>query len=342
MVAGERDSQPTCLSEIVHTETIQNHVLHYLGCIERCERDEFFKPGNDLYKHEYEHLLQKLKEERHENSHAKTRKGNGKEKGPDEETKPKDETKLEDHANKTVTKKLKQWQEACETEIRRIKYLRTCLSKDKETQQLVQNIDETVTKWRASEQYKRYLPKVQEWRLRSRRSNSMEHAVEPIASESHAEASNSDQPQNTSAEGLRDAGRPRGQTIRSREDREDYQPEKDYNLHIIEYEEKDPWDGEIEDHHQTARKKHYFFDNKKKIDKVFAEVANLKDPEANPLYKGGIPGRLRYIHLPANNMAVSVCCILPNDQATCHGTSLFKWHANCGISVGRGTILYSL
>lgn len=91
MVAGEHDSQPTCLSEIGHTENIQNHVLRYLGCIERWERDELFKPGNDHYKHEYDHILQRLKEERDEHSQAKTKKGKGKETVLDKEAVPKHE-----------------------------------------------------------------------------------------------------------------------------------------------------------------------------------------------------------------------------------------------------------
>jgi hypothetical protein len=278
MVAGEHDSQPTCLSEIGHTENIQNHVLHYLGCIERWERDELFKPGNDLYKHEYDHILQRLKEERNEHSQAKTKKGKGKETVLDKEAVPKHEpnsSKLEKKAKIDAIDKLKQWQKACDTEIRRIDYLRGCLARDTETKQLVQNIEETATKWKKSEQYK-YLDEVKKWRLKSGRPNTTAQAGEPIASESQGK---------------------RGK----------YEPEKDYNLHMIEYEEKDIWDGESDGQHQSTPKKHHFLDNKKKIGEVFKETTDLKDPDANPLYKGDARGKLRYIHLPANNMTVSVC-----------------------------------
>jgi len=270
MNAGEHDSQPTCLSEIGHTENIQNHVLHYLGCIERCERDDLFEIGNDLYKHEYKHVLQRLKEERDEHSQTKKKKVKGKEKVHEVEPEAIDDSKLGKWAEDLVTGQLEKWKNACDTEIRRIDYLRGCLAKDPETKLLVQNIDETITKWRASEEYKTNLPKVQDW---SGRSNST-----PL---------DSDQP--------------------STEDWRNYEPEKDYNLHIIEYKEKNIWDCESDEEHQTPPEPHHFSDTKKKIDEVFGDEADLNGPADNPLYRAEGHKKLRYIHLPANNMTVSVC-----------------------------------
>ena len=81
----------------------------------------------------------------------------------------------------------------------------------------------------------------------------------------------------------------------------DYEPEKDFNLHIMEYGENEAGerDGDIQP-------KRPFSDQKVKIDSIFWKGYTAINPKDNPLYKGEGHGKLRYIHLPSNNMTVSV------------------------------------
>jgi hypothetical protein len=99
MGAGEHDVQPTCLSDHEHNRTIQNHVLHYLGCIEICERDRFFDDDNALYKIEVEQVYSRLlRESKSEQEYSRKTKDEKKDEG------------LETQAKKIVKEKL---QECC-------------------------------------------------------------------------------------------------------------------------------------------------------------------------------------------------------------------------------------
>ena len=60
MVAAEQGTPVTCLSDDEHTHTIGNHVLHYPGCIEICERERFFEVDSELYRFELEQVYRRL------------------------------------------------------------------------------------------------------------------------------------------------------------------------------------------------------------------------------------------------------------------------------------------
>jgi hypothetical protein len=291
MGAGEHDVQPTCLSDHEHIRMIQNHVLHYLGCIEICERDRFFDDDNALYKIEVEQVYSRLlRESKSDQEYSRQTKDEKKDEG------------LENQAKKIVKEKLQQWQDACDTEIRRIKFLRARVAKDQETRRLVQNLEASLTAWKTSAVYKTFRPIVEKWRLKRLESSSRQplgstssgtHAIPSDSRENPAAAKNS---QENGKEGTLI----RNSMHRSPDDL-DYEPEKDFNLHIIEYGENEA--GERDEDSQPRRP---YSDQKVKIDRIFWKGDTAINPKDNPLYKGEGHGKLRYIHLPSNNMTVSI------------------------------------
>lgn len=58
---GEHDIKPTCLSAQLHDpEDIRDPVLHYFGCIEICERKDYFNKDKPMWKYEEEIELEKI------------------------------------------------------------------------------------------------------------------------------------------------------------------------------------------------------------------------------------------------------------------------------------------
>jgi len=81
-----------------------------------------------------------------------------------------------------------------------------------------------------------------------------------------------------------------------------YEPEKDFNLHIIEYEDIKSQDGVEES--QLVHTKQKLPDQKVKVHEILEK--NVCDLTDNPLYRGKKSGKLSYFHIPANNMLVSI------------------------------------
>jgi hypothetical protein len=288
MVAGEHDVRPTCLSDHEHIRTIQNHVLHFLGCIEICERATFFDVHSELYEFEVQHVYERLLKSKGKQEYRQL--AGGKE----------IDAEIRKEAEDNVKEKLKQWEKACTTEVRRIQYLRALLADDevKETRQLVRDLVASGVKWKTSQEYKENLPKVTQWRKQQSKSTSAE-GLQPAPSGIHTESSSSGEISMMAgmSPGIGSNGR------LSFEPPEKYEPEKDFNLHIIEYEEAGTGEG---DETNPVRLKRRLSDRKVKVDVILGKSKTIQKPEDNPLYKSKGTGTLRYIHLPANNMIVSV------------------------------------
>jgi hypothetical protein len=297
MVAGEHDIRPTCLSDHEHIRTIQNHVLHYLGCIEISERDQFFDVDNALYNFELEQTSARLlRESNGDQGDRRKSRDSEKDKG------------VEQEAKRIVEEKLHGWRNACQTEMRRIGYLRARLAKDQETRQLVRELEASVTKWKASDECRKFLPVVEKWRLEHSKSSSKQ-GVKSTCSGGRAKTIHSSESSIRAHKSLNPGEQgeaPRNSMHQSTEDLKIYEPEKDFNLHIIEYRESEPSEGDIDDANQSIRTKRYLSDRKIKIDKILGNEETIQNPTDHPLYKSEEPGKLRYIHLPANNMTVSV------------------------------------
>jgi hypothetical protein len=200
MVAGEHDIRPTCLSDLPHDDAIQNHVLHYLGCIPIGQRNKFYKEA---------------------------------------------------------TKKL---QGAFDTEIHRIQYLRVLLAKDEEARELVHNLLTSQAAWKGSEVYKAGLKDVKNWR------QGATNVVEQQATRSP------DVPADPSEGGIQGgSGNPpkQGETV------SDYQPEKDFNLHIIEFEDDDHQEDGSEGS-RPVQSKHQVSDRKVKIHDILEDRVKIR------------------------------------------------------------------
>jgi hypothetical protein len=340
MVAGEHDIRPTCLSDYEHDCAIENHVLHYLGCIEISQRGTFYKDKNNLWMNEVENEYRRLiKESKGEQKYrdiidneTKTKPENNSERKPkiflikaanvDEEAKTK--------AENIVEGKREEWQRACNTELRRIKYLRALLTKDEDSKQLVQDLKESRRRWEASDERRTGLSKVKAWREGLGKATSDEGTgptitgcqtttlprreipsncqgrPQPTSFVDHAQSSTLrglSREADVSSIPLQEGALPLSLTNRTDEDLKDYEPDKDYNLHIIEYDDVES--REVVEGNQPVRDKRKLPDQKVKINKIFKTDENEDDRKKNPLYRATEPGKLRYIHLPANNMVVS-------------------------------------
>ncbi|KAI0024073.1 hypothetical protein F4780DRAFT_769011 [Xylariomycetidae sp. FL0641] len=125
-------SRSTCLSAEKHDTDIKDHLLHYFGCTEICDREDFFKHSNDLWKAEIHH---------HETLGKK----------------PQD-------AKELVEEKRAAWEANCDSELRRIDFLRKTISNDNRDHHLVSTIVESSKSWRNSATYKNNIARVHEWR----------------------------------------------------------------------------------------------------------------------------------------------------------------------------------
>lgn len=280
MVAGEHDVRPTCLSDHEHIRTIQNHVLHFLGCIEICERATFFDVHSELYKFEVEHVYERLL------------KSKGEQECRQLAGRKEIDAKVWKEAEDNVKEKLKQWERACTTEVRRIQYLRALLANDevKETRQLVRDLVASGVKWKTSQEYKENLSKVTQWRKQQAKSTSAE-GLQPAPSGIHTESSSSGEIPIMAgmSPGIGNEGRLSFEpTDRNQEPPKKYEPEKDFNLHIIEYKEAGTGEG---DETTPVRLKHRLSDRKVKVDVILGKSETIQKPEENLLHKAKAQGR---------------------------------------------------
>ncbi|RYP64457.1 hypothetical protein DL771_008745 [Monosporascus sp. 5C6A] len=134
---NNESSKVTCLSSEEHNNDITDDLAHYLGCIEICERYEFFTDQNPLWQSEIEHRTENLKLQ-------------------------------EADAKKEVLSRRESWEDNCLRELNRIKFLRKTLAGDKYDNHLVKQLVDSGTKWRNSYIYKKGIREVQRWANRVR------------------------------------------------------------------------------------------------------------------------------------------------------------------------------
>jgi hypothetical protein len=289
MVAGEHDIKPTCLSDWEHDSAIQNHVLHYLGCIEIGKRETFYEENSDLWKRELENELGRQKKESKD---------------------PQRDGGLET-AEAIIKERLQRWQEACGTEVRRIGYLRALLAKDKEVRHLVDYLEKSRDEWEKTPEFKKGLQEVKRWRAKPSIAKS-EGETDPSALEDLPETDprggRGNQPQqqevdlrhhtqpSSSGELLITSGSPASLVAENKPKSKEplpqdpYEPEKDFNIHIIKYES------------QSVHTKRELPDQKVKVHEILEKTILEKAKETvpdwtkNPLYRGETFEKLSYIH----------------------------------------------
>ncbi|KAI0864977.1 hypothetical protein F4860DRAFT_462002 [Xylaria cubensis] len=115
------ESRVTCLCARGGDGDVWDHLLHYLGCLQFRDRDNFFEDTNIFWEQEIQHQVQL---------------------GSD----PLD-------AIKAVLDDRESWKIDCERELRRIDSLRKTLAADKTESHLVERLEESRLQWRKSEAY---------------------------------------------------------------------------------------------------------------------------------------------------------------------------------------------
>ncbi|KAI0964955.1 hypothetical protein F4678DRAFT_454429 [Xylaria arbuscula] len=121
-----KTSRKSCLNAEPHENDIRNPLLHYLGCIEIGEREEFLIGNSNIWEKEFKHQLSLQDVE-----------------SPSRE---------EDAQNK-VQKMKDSWRSTIENEMGRIAFLRHTLSKDEHDGQLVNEVNKSYNAWRKSGGY---------------------------------------------------------------------------------------------------------------------------------------------------------------------------------------------
>ncbi|KAI0008409.1 hypothetical protein F4779DRAFT_641913 [Xylariaceae sp. FL0662B] len=133
---NEPTSRTTCLSSEPHDTQIHDPILHYLGCIEYCERRTFFDLSSPLWQSEIE--LEATKRELNDNEMER--------------------------ATALVRHRVSHWSRACEIELGRIQHLRNALEADHHQTHFVEQVIRSGSNWRQSNAYRRGLEDVTKWR----------------------------------------------------------------------------------------------------------------------------------------------------------------------------------
>lgn len=255
----------TCLSSEDHEDNIKDHLIHFLGCIEISQRGNFLNDdGYPLWANEREHQLKKYK-------------GKATVKEVEEET-------------RRTRRKRERWKSDCQSELRRIAYLRKKLKEDeKGASHLVTLLEDSSKQWRESETFQNNIEEVKKWRK--------------------------------GPDGSDDSDDSPGQLYKPIEDIENtkYESEKDINVPFMYFMPPSHTDhGSIEGAGPFLSMTHaveplepgvpvwgQFPDQKTTVKHLLDNTLR----ERNLLFKNRSPHGIKYFHLPSNNMKVRASCI---------------------------------
>lgn len=239
----------TCLSPDAHGDNIKDHILHFLGCVEISERNRFL--NNSSYV-------------------------------PFEDNSASGATTTV-QSRESQAKIREAWRQDCESELRRIAFLRSKLGEDEKEKHLVQRIEESCKAWKNSKEYNKYLPRVKSWRSGLN-----------TAKKTRSEGENDSWPADLSEEVLKEASK------------KAYNPGLDVNTPFMLFEKQGdtssvyrPVDEEQDP--QNAVWGH-FPDQKTNVQRLLFDDQD----RPNLLSKHHDQDRIRYFHIPSNNMLVSL------------------------------------
>lgn len=238
----------TCLNTQPHHDIIEDHLLHFLGCIEFHERYDFLNSDDyPVWTSECRYLQQK-------------------------------KLKSEQQAKTQAREQRKRWKLDCESELRRISFLRSRLESDDDDKHLVKCIEESRCYWKGSDMYKTGIESVKRWKDRPRGHNIK-----------------------------------RPEFVKANLHQEGYRLERDVNVPIIQFENGEP--KQVEDgviwgtfpdqkikierllHPPDGKKSHlYRGDSDDTQGQPFEKSTKAGDPPSS---------QIKYFHLPSNNMEVS-------------------------------------
>jgi len=376
------DGTITCLSALPHDPDADRDSLfqHFLGCLEFSERAEFLNEGNKFWTQQIKDEVSKLRL-----------------------TKPAaDEQALQREANDSVKKTIQALAVSIEAQYKRTEVLRRALAKEVPLEQpdnprgqlggqtvdpnksavpksrsLVDYVNESRKRWRASGEYVSGIEMVQEWKSKAAGAKNAEAKPTGMALE-----------KSETKESGRDQVQQKVKDVRGRVNEEiaDYDLQRDVNAYLIQYTRRakptmetanaqqnvdppslDPKMQElpvvpVEESLKDPRFKGKFPDQRLSVD-LLLKSANAKGSEYDEFKLSGHseaewkilsksncdgkdPARMRYLHIPANNMEVSNPNVLRFEKRMSADLCDTKWvevyalayipqHSNVNNSKGR-------
>ncbi|KAK9414711.1 hypothetical protein SUNI508_10994 [Seiridium unicorne] len=221
----------TCLSSETHDGNIKDHLIHFLGCIDSSERyqflhDEKYSLWQDEINH-YETL-----------GHSRTK------------------------AEQLARDKRERWKSDCQSELRRIDFLRQKLLEDKEESHLIYKVEESHKAWKQCKDYQENIESVRAWRSAREKLN---EDARPLY-----------QPANNVAATT-------------------YKSEKDINVPFMYFVESRPAEEKVKPGGPVWGK---FPDQKTTVYHLLDEAQGNE----NLLSRERLPQGLKYFHFPSNNM----------------------------------------
>lgn len=139
----------TCISAEPHEQAVKDPVQHYFGCIEICQRPDFFKESNHVRVNEREIERKKLKMTM------------------DNAPRPLSTDDINARLNETMTKRMLSVAIAIEARYKRTDVMRSAIMKLRSSggqPSLIFNVDRSRDKWMSSQEFQNGIPRVRNWR----------------------------------------------------------------------------------------------------------------------------------------------------------------------------------
>ncbi|EGO56226.1 hypothetical protein NEUTE1DRAFT_29386, partial [Neurospora tetrasperma FGSC 2508] len=328
------DEPTSCLSTEPHDTTVEDAVQHYFGCIEIRDRAEFLKPSHPHWEHERKTAQEQLKKAGHA--------------VPDGEPLT-IESVSQARANEWLEKRMGSVAIAIEAQYKRIEILRTVLSKTPARQSrlfsdqqpkvekedsVVSQLGDSRDKWKRSDRFKEGIKWVRQWR------KEMKDGSEDDDNKG------SDEPGRQEVKDLAKKQRTKKNTQSENGDNEkdctEYHLERDVNAYLIQFSTEYDTDRPSQDSESfltpidepltDGRFKGTFPDQRISMsflldNGVTCEPKTTDNPELSThdpegdwnilsrnrcMNEGGSgpPKRIRYFHIPSNNMATPTHMLL--------------------------------
>lgn len=264
----------TCLSPDPHEDNIKDPILHFLGCVEISTRNEFLETPSNVQSPEGTATEETAPEGTASETTEVQSDGNEQNRDIDEQKKA-------------------GWREDCLSELRRIAFLRFKLQEDEKEKHLVEKIEGSRQAWRESEVFNKGIQEIRKWR---------------------------GSPESSNEEGSEEQGRISNDA---------YNPGRDVNTPFMLFKKQKDSNSIYEPDKETKDQKNAIwgkFPNQKTnvqrllFDKQERNLLCGRNYEKGKKHLGGrdddkekerLGGRddkekIRYFHIPSNNMLVSI------------------------------------
>ncbi|EAA34322.3 hypothetical protein GE21DRAFT_3573 [Neurospora crassa] len=300
----------TCISAEPHEQAVKDPVQHYFGCIEICQRPDFFQESNHVWVNEREIERKKLRM------------------AMDNAPRPLSTDDINARLNETMTKRMLSVAIAIEARYKRTNVMRSAIMKLRSSggqPSLIFNVDRSRDKWMSSQEFKNGIPRVRNWRKGAQGGH---RPVDPVNAR---EFTLSDRIQ-TGRQEVRLFIRQHGINKGQNPDLSDleYSIERDVHAHLIEFnvQEASIQASSGADSSSTGRQflkpanneltdvgvKGTFPDQRISISRLLNNGRDLKKEQCDPKGDWNVlrrdrnegfakPRRIRYLHVPSNNMA---------------------------------------